>query len=119
VRELFAHVAEWREFRAALITSGRLHNVQELGQGHFARAIDRRLAELPAAGGLPPAWRSALSHAFAGALLSLLSWWMDHGATGAPGEIDDLFHHMVWSGVRARAVPSPPAVSRSATRERM
>jgi len=117
VRELFAHVAEWREFHTALITSGKLHDVQQLGQGHFARAIDRRLAELPAAGGLLR--RSALAHALAGALLSLLSWWIDHGATGAPAEMDDLYHQIVWSGVRARAVPSPSTVPRPAARERM
>lgn len=103
VRELFAHVADWREFHAALVTSGKVHDVQELGQGHFARAIDRRLAELPAAAGLPPARRSVISHALAGALLSMLSWWIDHGAAGSPTEMDDVYHQIVWSGVRARA----------------
>jgi hypothetical protein len=102
VRELFAHVAEWREFHTALVTSGKVHDVQELGQGHFARGIDRRLAELPVAAGLPPTRRSAISHALAGALLSMLSWWTDHGAAGSPAEMDDVYHQMVWSGVRAR-----------------
>jgi AcrR family transcriptional regulator len=102
VRELFAHVAAWREFVAALVTSGKFHDVRDLGQGHFARAIDRRLADLPAAAGLSPAYRAALSHALAGALLSLLWWWIDHTAAGSPAEMDDVYHRLVWSGVRAR-----------------
>jgi AcrR family transcriptional regulator len=119
VRELFAHVAEWRKFHTALVASGKVHDVQQLGQGHFARAIDRRLSELPATAELPPARRSAISHALAGALLSMLSWWIDHGAPGSPMEMDDVYHQLVWSGVRARAVHTPSTVSRSASRERM
>ena len=119
VRELFAHVAEWREFHTALITSGKLHDVQQLGQGHFARAIDRRLAELPAAAGLLPARRSALAHALAGALLSLLSWWIDHRATGSPAEMDDLYHRMVWCGISPRPVHAASTVSRSTISRRV
>ena len=114
VRELFGHVAEWREFHAALITSGKVRDVWELGEGHFARAIDRRLAELRGAAELSPARRRALAGALAGALLSLLSWWIDHRATGSPAEMDDLYHHLVWSGVPARALPAPLPLSRSA-----
>jgi len=119
VRELFAHVAEWREFHAALITSGKVHDVLQLGQGHFARAIDRRLAELPAAAGLLPARRSALAHALAGALLSLLSWWIDHRATGSPAEMDDLYHRMVWCGISPRPVHAASTVSRSTISRRV
>jgi AcrR family transcriptional regulator len=35
VRELFAHVSEAHEFYAALVASGKIHDVLELGQGHF------------------------------------------------------------------------------------
>jgi AcrR family transcriptional regulator len=118
VRELLAHVAEWREFHAALITSGKLRDVWELGEGHFARAIDRRLAALPAGASLLPARRRALSHALAGALLSLLSWWIDHGAAGSPAEMDDLYHRMVWCGVSARPMDATATGSRWATSPR-
>ena len=40
VRELFTHVAEAKLFRDALVASGKVHDVMELGQGHFARAIE-------------------------------------------------------------------------------
>ena len=101
VRELFAHVAQMRRLYTALITSGRIHDFLELGQGHFARAIDRRLADLPSARGLAPDQRAALSHALSGALLSLLSWWIDGGTQATPAEMDELYHRMVWSGVHS------------------
>lgn len=46
---------------------------------------------------------SALAYALAGAMLSLLSWWIDRGMSMPPSEMDDLFHRMVWSGVGAPA----------------
>ncbi len=115
VRELSAHVAEWREFHAALITSSKVHDVLELGQGHFARAIDRRLAELPAAAGLLAARRHALAYAFAGALVSLLAWWIDHRPVGSPAEMDDLYHRTVWCGIRTGPVHATSSISRSAS----
>jgi AcrR family transcriptional regulator len=99
VRELFAHVAEAREFYAALVAAGKIHDVLELGRGYFARAIEQRLAErlpVPASGSMP---RIATAHALAGALLSLLSWWLDHGMSPSPAHMDDLYHQMVWSGM--------------------
>ncbi|HEY1936617.1 MAG TPA: TetR/AcrR family transcriptional regulator [Candidatus Angelobacter sp.] len=101
VRELFEHIADVKEFRAALISSGKVHDVLELGQGHFARGIEQRLAQHAAAGAIAPIRRQALAHGFAGALFSLLQWWTDHGMPGSPAEMDETYHQMVWSGVRA------------------
>ena len=102
VREFFAHVAEWKEFHAALVASGKVRDVMELGHGYFARAIEQRLADLRR---LPAdsLSRTAVAHALAGALLSLLSWWIDRGMPVSPGEMDEIYHRMVWSGVSAQA----------------
>src|SRR5450755_1947030 len=98
VRELFAHVAEMRQLHSALIASGKMRDFLEMGQEYFARAIEQRLAALPSSRPASPAQRTAMAHAFAGALLSLLSWWIQHGATPSPEEMDTLFHRMVGSG---------------------
>lgn len=95
VRELFAHLADVRRFHAALVSAGKIHETFELGQGHFARAIEQRLAVLEKTRGLPAQRRAALGHAFAGALLSLLSWWMDHGMVETPEEMDMFYHATV------------------------
>jgi AcrR family transcriptional regulator len=94
VRELFAHVAEWRKFHAVLVEAGKIGDFLELGQGYFARAIERRLAELGES--LPAA--TAVSQMYAGALLALLTWWLNSGMPGTPEKMDDLYHEMVWSG---------------------
>lgn len=101
VRELFAHAAEAREFYATLVASGKIHDVLELGQGHFARAIEQRFAEISSADAIGSMPRAAVAHALAGAMLSLLSWWIDHGMSASPAQMDDLYHKMVWSGMSA------------------
>jgi len=100
VRELFAHVAEMRELRAALIAANKLQDFLEMGQEYFARAIDQRLAELPSRK-IASTDRTAMAHALAGALLSPMSWWVDHGALASPEEMDVPYHRIVWSGVTA------------------
>jgi len=87
MRELFTHVTEWRDFIAALVASASL----ELSQGHFARVIEQRHAEPPRAHGVGVERRAAL----AGALLSLMSWWIDRVMPASPAPMDDVHHHMI------------------------
>jgi len=99
VREMFAHVAEWHEFSRVLVASGKIRDFVELGQGYFARGIEQRLAELPKARTIEPAQRTVMAQMFAGAMLSLMTWWMNHGRPASPKEMDELYHQMVWAGV--------------------
>ena len=95
VTEFFTHVAAARDLYAALIESGRIYDVRELGEAHFARGIAERLAR-PRRGGLLPAeTRTALAHALAGALFSLLASWVRQGMTPTPAQMDRLFHRLI------------------------
>ncbi|PYQ04243.1 MAG: hypothetical protein DMF82_11215 [Acidobacteria bacterium] len=105
VRELFAHVAEMRTFYSALVASGRIHDVLDLARAHFARGIQARLALRARAGASSPR-RAARAHALAGALVSLLSWWLDHADAGTPAAMDDLYHRLVWTGLGGADGPS-------------
>ena len=96
VREFFSHIAEARQFVNALSSSGRLEANMELARGHFARGIERRLAELPRAQAIAEHERGAIAFAHAGALLSLMNWWVDRGMKQSPAEMDELFHRIVW-----------------------
>jgi len=106
VREMFRHVAGMRSLHRALMAADKFTDVLELGQGHFARAIDRRLAELPSSCAMPTKRRVAMSQAFAGALFSLMSWWLAQPTPASPEEMDDIFHTMVWSGAGSAAGPA-------------
>jgi AcrR family transcriptional regulator len=113
VQEFFSHVADMRQFITSMTGSEKVRDVMELGQGHFARAIDQRLASLPATRDLSATRRSALAHAIAGSLFSLLNWWMHHGGSATPAQMDALFHQLLWSGINPPA-PRPAPASRAA-----
>jgi len=98
VQEFFAHLADVQPFFKALVKSGRYQENMDLARGHFARGIERRLAELPRGKSIPPTDRPAIAFAHAGALLSLLTWWLDRGMRESPAEMDELFHRIVWNG---------------------
>ena len=99
VAEFFAHVASARKLYSALVDSGRIHAFFELAQGYFARGIARRLKDM-ALKNVVQSELDARSHALAGNLLSLLKWWIDRGAKESPKAMDELFHRMVWNGLR-------------------
>jgi AcrR family transcriptional regulator len=105
VHEFFAHATAMSPLRDALGASGKMHDFLDLAMGHFARGIERRLAELPRARGLPAERRAPLAHGLAGALLSMMTWWLDRGAPGTPAEMDAIYHQMVWAGVAAEDRP--------------
>lgn len=96
--EFFTHIREAREFYAALVRSGKVHDVQALGRGYFARSIEERLQF--AGVKLDPAQRSAKAHALAGSFFSLLDWWIDKGMKLDPREMDKMFHQMAWNGLK-------------------
>jgi AcrR family transcriptional regulator len=104
VRELFAHVADAPRFHKAVVASGKIHAILELGQGHFARGIEQRLAELQRARGIT-AERHTVAHALAGALLSLLLWWIKAKMPTSAAHMDDLYHRVVWTGIDRDVVP--------------
>jgi AcrR family transcriptional regulator len=99
VREFFVHLSDVQPFFKALVKSGKYQENMELARGHFARGIERRLSELPRAKSIPPNQLPAIAFTHAGALLSLLAWWLDRGMRESPAEMDELFHHLVWTGV--------------------
>ena len=99
VKEFFTHLADVQPFYKALVKSGKFQENMELARGHFARGIERRLSELPRAKSIPANERSAIAFTHAGALLSLLAWWLDRGMREPPEQMDELFHRMVWNGL--------------------
>ena len=99
VREFFTHLSDVQPFYKALVKSGKFQENMELARGHFARGIERRLSELPRGKSIPPNQLPAIAFTHAGALLSLLTWWLDRGMRESPAEMDELFHSLIWNGV--------------------
>ncbi len=99
VREFFTHLSDVQPFFKALVKSGKYQENMELARGHFARGIERRLSELPRGKSIPANQLPAIAFTHAGALLSLLTWWLDRSMRESPAEMDELFHQMIWDGV--------------------
>jgi AcrR family transcriptional regulator len=100
VTELFAHIGNENKLYRVLSDSGHLKEFFELAEGYFARGIERRLKESRRVSNIPQRELAARASALAGTLLSLLRWWLDRGEKEAPSAMDELFHRMVWSGLR-------------------
>src|SRR6266446_6198501 len=100
VAELFAHIGTQKKVYRALADSGRLNDFFDLAQGYFSRGIEQRLRESKRLAKLPQRELAARAFALAGSLLSLLRWWLDRGAEETPGDMDELFHRIVWNGLQ-------------------
>jgi AcrR family transcriptional regulator len=107
VRELFSHVAEMRDLRRAFAASDRLHVYLDRARMHFAWGIERRLGEVPSGRWIAPTSHALAAHAHAGALVSLLMWWLGHPKPASPGDMDRAFHRMFWEGLRPRQRGGP------------
>lgn len=101
VAELFGHISDAREFYSALVSSGKVKDVLELGRGYFARSIEERLRMGNV--GLEAEELKAVAFALSGNLFALLDWWIDHGMVKSPAAMDTLFHRMVWRGLEPHA----------------
>jgi AcrR family transcriptional regulator len=105
VAEMFEHIGNQNRLYRALADSDRLDDFFDLAEGYFARGIERRLKESkrqsnPHLSKLPQRELAARASAVAGSMLSLLRWWLDRGAKESPQAMDELFHRMVWDGLR-------------------
>ncbi len=87
-----------------MLASGRMHDVNELGAAHFARGIAARLAGQRRDAAMPAEARAALAHELAGALMSMLTWWVRRGMVETPRRLDKIFHALV-PGTRNRQGP--------------
>jgi AcrR family transcriptional regulator len=101
VAEMFAHIgSKNNKIYRALADSGRLNDFFDLAQGYFSRGIEQRLRESKRVPKVPPRELAARASALAGSVLSLLRWWLDRGAKEPPRYMDELFHRIVWNGLK-------------------
>jgi AcrR family transcriptional regulator len=100
VAEMFDHIKNQEKLYRILADAGRLNDFFDLAEGYFSRGIENRLKESERLPKIPQGELAARAFALAGSLLSLLRWWLDRGSKEPPGEMDELFHRMVWKGLQ-------------------
>ena len=100
VTEMFDHIEQQRKLYCILRDAGRLNDFFDLAQDYFARGIEQRLIDTGRVSKLSKSELAARANALAGSLLSLLRWWMDRIEKEPAAKMDDMFHRMVWNGLR-------------------
>ena len=103
VAEFLDHATASRTFVAALRRAGEMADFRALCVGHIAQLIERRLDTLRLASTIA---RPVLARMLAGAVIEILDWWEDHGASMRSVDIDVAFHAL------ARGVLRSPGSSR-------
>jgi AcrR family transcriptional regulator len=100
ITEMFEHIGGQNRLYHALADSGSLPDFYDLAQDYFTRGIENRLRELKETAKLPATQLRTCAVIWAGGLLSLLRWWIARGGKDSPAEMDELYHRMVWQGMR-------------------
>ena len=100
VAEMFEHAGGQNKIYRALADADRLPDFFDLAQGYFSRGIEQRLKELKPHPRLPGPELAARASALAGSLLALFRWWLSRGCKETPRHMDELFHRIVWNGVK-------------------
>ena len=100
VTEMFDHLEQQRKLYCILRDAGRLTDFFDLAQDYFARGIEQRLIDSGRLSKLSKPELTARANALAGSLLSLLRWWMDRIEKEPAAKMDEMFHRMVWNGLR-------------------
>lgn len=104
--ELFRHVRDHHDLYRALLRGGGAELLFARGHAHLREAIAGRLAALPAAGRTPAVPSAIVADYLAGALLTLLRWWLDRGMPHPPEEMEAIFLRLALPGVQAALGPA-------------
>ena len=102
VRELFSHVGTQREFHRALVRAHMLDRVYQAGIERMGAAIATRLVERAGSteGPVPPL---VTARAWAGAVFSLMRWWLEQESPMPAEHMDEMFHRIIAGDVMGRS----------------
>ena len=102
----FQHVQEHHQLYKALVRGGGIERLFKQSHQHMRRNIEQHLAALIPAGQAPTAPPSVgipplplVADYLAGAILSMLTWWLDNDMPYSPEQMDALFQQLVRPGV--------------------
>jgi AcrR family transcriptional regulator len=95
VRELFAHVGEFRRFLRAVAQARMLDRLFQAGTELMAASIATRITPPRPRMGIPAVPPLVVAHGWAGTLFALLRWWLENDTPYTPDQMDALYHAMV------------------------
>ena len=97
----FQHVQTHHQLYKALVRGGGIELLYKKGRERLRQNIEQHLVALVPAGQTPAAPLALVADYMAGAILTMLRWWLDNGMSYSPEQMDAMFHQLVLPGVQA------------------
>lgn len=98
--DFFQHVQDHHRLYKALVHGGGIDRLFKKSHQHMRRNIEQHLAALIPDGKTPAAPLPLVADYLSGAILSMLTWWLDNNMPYTPAQMDRLFQQLVRPGVQ-------------------
>lgn len=98
---MFQHAQEQYPLHKAIIGGQGIDVIVQSIQDHLSSHIQEHIEQVLPDGQLAPVPPPVMANYLAGALLNLLTWWIDHDMPYPPERMDEIFQALVMPGVRA------------------
>jgi AcrR family transcriptional regulator len=98
---LFQHVQEQHQLFKALVMGRGFDLFFEKGQAYLSKRVETQVRSLLPKGHKPQVPLPILSNHVAGALVTLLKWWLDNKMPYPPERMDEIFHQLVMPSIRS------------------
>jgi AcrR family transcriptional regulator len=96
----FQHVQDHHQLYKSLVRGGGIDRLFKKSRQHMCRNIEQQLAELLPPGQAPAALLPLVADYLSGAIMSMLTWWLDNEMPYTPEQMDTLFQQLVRPGVQ-------------------
>lgn len=95
----FEHVQAHHHLYKALVRGGGIDILLKKGHTHMRRKIEQQLQGHIPAGHTPAAPLPLVADYVAGAILTMITWWLDNDMPNTPEQMDAMFQRLVLRGV--------------------
>lgn len=95
----FRHAGAHHELYKAMLEGGGADVLMEAGRRHLTQNIEDHLGEVFDRGGTAVIPIPVITNFLAGAMLSVLMWWLDAGQPYSPEEINQMFQQLATAGM--------------------
>ncbi|MEL6983336.1 MAG: TetR/AcrR family transcriptional regulator [Actinomycetota bacterium] len=95
----FQHAYDNRDLYRAMLAGGGRRFLLDIGRQHIMAHVEEHLEQRVKQGHRPPVPLDVITHYFAGAMMSLVVWWIDDGMQLPPDEINAMYQAMAGPSV--------------------
>lgn len=97
----FSHVQAHRQLYLSLVRAGAIDRLFKKSHAHLRQNVEQYLGGLLPKGAEPALPLALVADYMAGAILTMLTWWLANDMPYPPEEMNRMFHQLVLPGVSA------------------